>query len=148
MYIFISAPKHPLPNLIWNRTQPTNGINYDAGTYLTVFFVEQIYCFIACWSSLPVILPQLHYHRPAFHSLIPTNIQHIRNIVYMALIEWTTVWVPLLLTRINLNPSTESNHMPSKVWGEITYPFGEAVEVWERIRNFIPHFIMITCYYR
>ena len=33
-----------------------------------------------------------------------------------------------------------------KWWGEITYPFpnfnGVAVEVWERINNFTPHFIM------
>ena len=32
------------------------------------------------------------------------------------------------------------------MWYEITYPFpnfkGEAVEVWEWISNFIPHFIM------
>ena len=35
--------------------------------------------------------------------------------------------------------------MPGKVWDEITYPFpnfnGTTIEVWERISNFIPHFI-------
>ena len=39
-----------------------------------------------------------------------------------------------------------SNHMISKVWGEITYPFpnfnGATVEVWEWISNLIPHFMM------
>ena len=39
-----------------------------------------------------------------------------------------------------------SNHMPSKVWDGIIYPFpnfnGGTVEVWEWISNFIPHFIM------
>ena len=39
-----------------------------------------------------------------------------------------------------------SNHMPSKVWGEITYPFlnfnGTTIEVYEWISNFIPHFIV------
>ena len=41
-----------------------------------------------------------------------------------------------------------SNHMPSKEWDEITYPYPNfngcrwSVEVWEWIRNFIPHFIM------
>ena len=39
-----------------------------------------------------------------------------------------------------------SNHMPSKVWDEITYPVsnfsGGAIEVWEWIINFIQHFIM------
>ena len=39
-----------------------------------------------------------------------------------------------------------SDHMPCKVWNEIIYPFpnckGCTVEVWERVSNFIPHFIM------
>ena len=38
------------------------------------------------------------------------------------------------------------NHMPNKVWGEITYLFpnlsGPTVEVWEWISNFFPHIIM------
>ena len=46
----------------------------------------------------------------------------------------------LLLTLINFN------HMPGKVWDEVTYPFpnfnGCTVEVWEWISNFIPYFIM------
>ena len=34
--------------------------------------------------------------------------------------------------------------MPSKVWDEVTYPFPNfcTAEVLERIRNFIPHFLM------
>ena len=36
--------------------------------------------------------------------------------------------------------------MPDKVWDEITYLFtnfnGYAVEVWEWVSNFIPHFVM------
>ena len=39
-----------------------------------------------------------------------------------------------------------SNHMPSKVWDEITYPFSNfnvaTVEVWELITNYAPQFIM------
>ena len=45
-----------------------------------------------------------------------------------------------------LTPVWISNHMPSKVWDEIPYPFanfnGCTVEVWEWISNFIPHFVM------
>ena len=45
-----------------------------------------------------------------------------------------------------LFPTWISNHMPSKVWNEITYPFPnfnrETVGVWEWISNFIPHFTM------
>ena len=40
----------------------------------------------------------------------------------------------------------KSNHMPSKVWDEITYPFlnfnGCTIEVWEWISNFILHIII------
>ena len=39
-----------------------------------------------------------------------------------------------------------NNHISSKVWHEITYPFpkfnGATVEVWEWKSNFMPHFIM------
>ena len=39
-----------------------------------------------------------------------------------------------------------SNHVPGKVWNEITYPFpnfnGRAVEVWEWISNFITRLMM------
>ena len=48
-----------------------------------------------------------------------------------------------------------TNHMPGKVWDELTYPFpnfnGATVEVWEWIGNFIPHFmidvITYPCWY-
>ena len=47
---------------------------------------------------------------------------------------------------LNLIPAWISNHMISKVWDEIAYPFpnfnGCTVEVWEWISNFISHFIM------
>ena len=50
---------------------------------------------------------------------------------------------PLLLTLI---PAWIGNHMPCKVWDQITYPFpnfnGSTVEVWEWINNFIPHIII------
>ena len=51
--------------------------------------------------------------------------------------------------RLTLISTWISNHMPSKVWDEITYPFsnfdGCIVEVWEWISNFIPHFY--DCYH-
>ena len=50
-------------------------------------------------------------------------------------------------------PALISNYIRYKIWDEITYPFsnfhGAAVEVWECISNFIPHFtghvITYTC---
>ena len=61
----------------------------------------------------------------------------------------------LLLTWINFNHSMSwiSNYIHHKVWDEFTYPLsnfnGAAVEVWEWISNFIPHFLghVITCTY-
>ena len=48
-----------------------------------------------------------------------------------------------LSTWINLNPTWISNHKPSNVGDEITYPFpnfnGYTVDVWEWISNFYPH---------
>ena len=43
-------------------------------------------------------------------------------------------------------PAWISNHMPSRVVDQVTYPFpnfnGVTVEVWEWISNFIPHLMM------
>ena len=45
---------------------------------------------------------------------------------------------------LTLIPVWISNYIHHKVWDEITYPFpnfnGAAVEVWEWLSNFIPHF--------
>ena len=53
---------------------------------------------------------------------------------------------PILPIGINFIPSMENNHMTSKVWDEITYPFsnfnGVTVEICEWISNFIPHAMM------
>ena len=55
--------------------------------------------------------------------------------------QWSLYWHGLTLI-----PAWISNHMLSKVWDEITYPYpnfnGRTVEVWEWISNFITHYIM------
>ena len=47
---------------------------------------------------------------------------------------------------LTLIPAWIYNHLLSKVWSEINYPFqnfnGFIVEVWRWISNFIPHFLM------
>ena len=52
----------------------------------------------------------------------------------------------LLPTLFDLIPSWISNLMLNEVWDAITDPFpnsnGCTVEVWEWVRNFIPHFVM------
>ena len=53
---------------------------------------------------------------------------------------------PFYSHRLTLIPTWISNHMPNKVWDEITYPFpnfnGCIMEVWEWVSNFIQQFIM------
>ena len=73
--------------------------------------------------------------------------QILKGMVYLVY----QLWVQGPLTLI---PAWISNHMPSTVWGEITYPFrnfnGWTVEVWEWRNNFITHFMIdvITYPYR
>ena len=59
---------------------------------------------------------------------------------------WLTchLWGPLYKHKITLIPARISNHMPSKVWDEITYPFSQtsmaaAFTVWEWMSDFISH---------
>ena len=53
---------------------------------------------------------------------------------------------PLLLPCLTLIPAVVGNHIPNKVWDEITYPFPNSssvtVAVWKWISNFIPKFIL------
>ena len=57
---------------------------------------------------------------------------------------------PTLLTLFNLIPTWINNHMPSKVWGKITFPFpnfnGAGVEVWEWKKQYHPTLYGL-CYY-
>ena len=74
-----------------------------------------------------------------------------------AFIKWLPLrWCPVPLIHIRaarslfywfgwtLIPACISDHIPSKVWDEITFPKlnGCIVEVWERINEFTPHFTM------
>ena len=47
------------------------------------------------------------------------------------------------INMVNSNPSMDNNHIPSKVWDEITYVSknlnGGTVEAWEWIITFITH---------
>ena len=64
--------------------------------------------------------------------------------IYLSMIAKTVMI--LLLLGLFLILAWINNHMPSKVWVEITFPFlnfnGCTVEVCEFISNFIPHSIM------
>ena len=52
---------------------------------------------------------------------------------------------PFIWQALTLSQAWISNHMSSKVWSQITYPFpnfnGYIVEVWEWKRIYIPLFI-------
>ena len=55
-----------------------------------------------------------------------------------------TTWGQFYYYGLTLTIARISNHTPSKVWEEITYPFPNftVIEVCEWISNFIPHFVM------
>ena len=54
----------------------------------------------------------------------------------------TSTWETFYSHGLTLIPAWKSNHTPSNVWGEISYPFpnfnGATVEVWDWMSNFIP----------
>ena len=50
-------------------------------------------------------------------STIHNNVFPTQTVLERIRYKW-----PLLLTWINFNPGMVSNHMPGKVWDEITYP--------------------------
>ena len=77
----------------------------------------------------------------------PTDTQRNNDVVKTLLLRRVPAgWGPFYQLGLTIIPSWISNHMPSKVWDEITYPFpnfnGCTVEVWKWISNFIPHFMM------
>ena len=59
---------------------------------------------------------------------------------------WSSVHWLRVRDGLTLIQAWISNHMPSKMWNEISYPFPNfnccTVEVWEWINNFISHFKM------
>ena len=71
-------------------------------------------------------------------------------------LKWSIPWLlmtsgPFYKHGLTLIPAWISNHMLSKVWSEITYPFpsfsSSTIEVWEWISNFISHIIMDVIIY-
>ena len=68
-------------------------------------------------------------------------------------LPWTLNWDPFYWHRWTLIPLSINNHMPSKMWDEITYPFANfnccPMEVGEWIiSNITPHLIMDVIPYK
>ena len=74
----------------------------------------------------------------------PWNVDHT-IILSICLGLAKTAWSPFCWHGLILIPAGISNHRPSKMWDEITYPFpnfnGATVEVWVRICNLTLHFV-------
>ena len=68
------------------------------------------------------------------------DLKSVFNTLYDLKIQVSRTWAPYYLHVLTLIPAWISNHTPSKVWDEITYPFlnfnGCTVEVQEWISNF------------
>ena len=105
-----------------------------------------MYRIIWCIEITEIKPPFCRRHRQHFDIYI----QLIDLSTYRVALVWILFWGPLYQHGFNSIPAWTSNHMPSEVWVEITYPFpntnGATVEVWEWIINFIPHFKMRCIY--
>ena len=99
-----------------------------------------------------------------YHIIKSFSSRNVHNAIRISPTQWMTIYIHtkigsdpplwlyypelLLPTWFNFNTTWISNHMPNKVWDEITYSFpnlnGCTVEVWEWewINNFIPHFLV------
>ena len=77
-------------------------------------------------------------------SRLTTNVHSDTTIQVPDLVDAVlyVIWGPFYLHGLTLIPAWIRNHMPSKMWDEITYPLpnfnGFTVEVWESISHFIP----------
>ena len=89
-------------------------------------------------NSTPVLLSLIVYENPG-SSIYRAN---TRTTWHKDLATWSSFY----LDGLTLIPAWISNHMPSKVWDEITYPLPNfsacSIKVWEWISSFIPHFMI------
>ena len=80
------------------------------------------------------------------HEFVPVG-QIYNNSTLVQLMTWNqtkhNLFPELVMSKIAV---WMNNHIPSKVWDNVAYPFpnfnGFTIEVWEWINNFLPHFIM------
>ena len=118
-------PQAMLTNQHWGLVTPEG---HFTGTYLSLMWV---------WNWL---ILKLGWHLLGASELSRNPCKYLHMELDYGGFFWCFLGL-LLLTWVH--PAWISNPIPSKVWGEITYPFnGCTVEVWEWIRYFIPHFIM------
>ena len=90
------------------------------------------------WSNYPFYVPIIYIY---IYTIKPIQCHMLVNVCAPGVARG-----PFYFHGLNLIPTWISNHMAGNVFDEIAYPFpnfnGAAVEVWEWISNFIPHFIM------
>ena len=104
--------------------------------------------------GISVIKIVREWNRLIFTLVFPMLVRRGLYIDTTPCIRFIVCWVLLYHRSISETPLKRgltflsawiSNHIPSKVWNEIIYPFprfnGAVVEVWEWINNFIPNFI-------
>ena len=68
------------------------------------------------WDAIAHIIPSLYWWKGGLKDL-SWNFQNRRDIAQ------GTIWAPFYWHGLTLIPAWISNHLPGKVWDEITYPF-------------------------
>ena len=95
----------------------------------------------------------LAFHEEGFQQTSPFQYPEMTEHAYIckSAYEELQTWVPFYKHLLTIIPAWISNHMPSKVWDEIIYPFpnfnGATIEVWEWISNSISYIIMDVIIY-
>ena len=112
------------------QTMRKKNINWSKGSFILIYKVG--------WKSTLIIL-----------RIFTTNLKNIyKNHVFLYMLATRA---PFHQYWITLIPALISNHMPSKVWCEIIYPFstiyGDVIEAWEWLCNYIQQIIMDTFTY-
>ena len=93
--------------------------------------------------SLFIKIISLYNHIHFLAILYPTS---LANLVVEGELGIVTrlYWLVLQLVQLTSIPAWISNYIHFKMWDEITYPFPNfncaAIELWEWLSNFIPHF--------
>ena len=151
-YVALSVPSH-YPNQSWFIANWTSGneFRWNLNKYTIVLIIENAFEIPSANWKLSCLSPNVittccevtwdgggHNHYCHAIRKMHTESLYIEgtllHILHASTVLCWGIWSPYDLTLI---PTRISNHMPSEVWDEITYPFpnfnGATVEVWEWI---------------
>ena len=152
----MNTESHNPCNMLNNLRPRQNGRHFADDIFKRIFLNENIWIPIkislkfvpkGSINNIPALVQIMAWCRPGDKPLSEPMMVNLPTHKCVTRPHWVNriFMGPLLLTE-TLIPAWINNHMPSKMWDEISYPFPNfnsyTVEVWEWISNFISHIIM------